>query len=127
MSSKIEVDEGVNTFYKYSVCQLFLLLQMSLEVKADSISILIHTSPVGIRNYKPSRLNEYDDIPRVCHTKIILCFPKTSFWFRLARKYCVCVCVWRVPDPLKYSYAEDVSQRTSNAKLTHSPEVMTSL
>ena len=38
MSSKIEVDEGVSTFYKYSVCQLFLLLQMSLEVKADSIS-----------------------------------------------------------------------------------------
>ena len=39
----------------------------------------------------------------------------------------VCVYVWRSPDPLKYSYAEDVSQRTSNAKLTHSPEVMTSL
>ena len=93
MSSKTEVDEGVSTFYKHSVCQLFLLLKMSLEVKADSISILIHTSPVGIRNYKPSRLNEYDDIPRVCHTEIILCFRKTSFWFPLVRKWGVCVCV----------------------------------
>ena len=93
MSSKTEVDEGVSTFYKHSVCQLFLLLKMSLEVKADSISILIHTSPVGIRNYKPSRLNEYDDIPRDCHTEIILCILKTSFWFPLVRKWCVCVCV----------------------------------